>query len=114
MDKGQNIVCMSRNGHWFYFTWDADLACRMLWHAYLMTVDQRAFLMQSVSIDSERKSRQCLKMACVRAYVGMSLVRQTATPISQTLCHILGARREKSYHSHVLKFVDRNVGRNLL
>ena len=39
MDKAQSIVCMSRNGHWFYFRWDADLACRMLWHAYLQAVD---------------------------------------------------------------------------
>lgn len=39
MDKGQNIVCMSRNGHCFYFPWDKDLTFRMLWQAYLKAVD---------------------------------------------------------------------------
>jgi len=39
MGRGRNIVCLKRNGHWFYFRWDDENTARMLFQAYLMATD---------------------------------------------------------------------------
>ena len=39
MERGRNIACLKRNGHWFYFRWDDENQAKMLWHAYLQAID---------------------------------------------------------------------------
>jgi len=39
MKRGRNIACLKRNGHWFYFRWDDENEAKMLFQAYLQSVD---------------------------------------------------------------------------